>query len=1575
MPTTETFMGNPKMASWLTTLLLSALAISVSPHKVLTRTSEVERALNPVLSSYEVLRFEPGEIERQIRTDGELRFRFDETYFHFNLKPHDMRAPNYRAVETGPGGVRRMLPPQPVRTFKGTLAGREDTRVRFNLTGRGVEGVVFASEGWIYLEPLRNYLPSAQAGELVVYRHANVKPGEDFQCGVSLPERLQRGVARVEARTQTETSDGPTNYVVDVATEADYEYVQEFGGSAEANSKIEGILNVVEGVYQSELLLQIRIDFQHAWATKDESYPYTATNANDLLNQFADYWNTHYATQEDYDLAHLWSGYSLDFFSGLAHLGTVCKSRSRSYGLSRYVYGNPKLDYSTPAHEIGHNFGAVHPEFLADSCVNTVMVGGALGSGRDPKVTFCQFSRQEIADHVADYNSCLATQTITLQPPSGCTAMAPSSSSINLTWEDNSTNESGFVVQRRRLGSGIWAQIETTAADATTFSNERLFSESTYIYRVQAFNDSESSAYSNEAEATTTVGSPVVADWRIHTIAGKSDNGDTGPATEAVLGDPQGLAVDSSGNLYIADARNDRIRKVNSSGNITTIAGTGVEGYSGDGGKAVEAKLDGPRGVTVDGSGNLYIADSGNRRIRKVDTSGNITTVAGTGVEGYSGDGGKAVEAKLGAPLGVTVDGSGNLYIADSSNRRIRKVDTSGTITTVAGTGVWGFSGDGGTATEARLSFPRGLALDTSGNLYIADATNCRVRRVDASGNISTVAGTGVCEDNAGLESNNGDGGQATEADLGYMIGLALDSAGNLYIADTTNNRVRKVDTSGTITTVAGTGRWGYSGDGGRAVEAWLGAPLGLAVDASGNLYIGHADGQRVRKVDTSGIITTFAGIGESGFSGDGGPAVSARLNHPTGLAVDNSGNLYIADSENHRIRRVDSSGIITTIAGTGVPGFSGDGDPAIGARLFEPKGVAVDNSGNLYIADHQNFRVRKVDTSGIMTTIAGNGANNTFGPDGVPATKSSVNGPGGVAVDAAGNVYIADMGNSQIRKVDTSGIITSVAGIRARGDFSGDGGPAVSTRLNHPTGLAVDTSGNLYIADSGNDRIRRVDTSGTITTVAGIGDAIDSPGTGPAIEAVLHSPGSVAVDSSGNLYITDTWNDRIRRVDSSGILTTIAGAGVRGDSGDGGPAIEAQLNWPSGVAVDDSGNVYVADTDNHRIRFLTTDTTAPTVDSIAIASVPLSQATYSAKEVIRVMVTFSEPMAVAGMPQLAIEVGEVDRAAVYESGMGAVLLFAYPVNEGDSDTDGVSIGANGLTLGDGRIRDLAFNDAELSHNGLSADAGHKVEGIRPRLAETGGAVVDGAALTLTYDEPLDEESVPPENAFTVSGGNRARTVSEVAVAGRAVVLTLDPEAEPGEAGIQVSYRVPTGTGASPVRDGVGNEALGLSNQGVTNTTRPKVRTVEISSDPGSDRTYAAGDDIHVTVTFSGTVAVTGSPQLRLELGGGLRTADYESGTGTAALVFEYEVAEGESDIDGVGVEADSLSGGTIKDTSDNPAELDHEGLAADAGHKVDGDRPRLAASGGAVVNGTTLTLTYNEPLAGSSSPRRTTSQ
>ena len=343
--------------------------------------------------------------------------------------------------------------------------------------------------------------------------------------------------------------------------------------------------------------------------------------------------------------------------------------------------------------------------------------------------------------------------------------------------------------------------------------------------------------------------------------------------------------------------------------------------------------------------------------------AGTITTIAGTGEYGYGGDGGPAVDAQLSRPWGVAVDGEGNLYIADGDNGRIRKVDSSGTIDTVAGTGRLGFSGDGGPATAARLRFPSGVATDDAGSLYIADQHNQRIRKVDSSGIITTIAGTGA-------RGYGGDGGPAAQARLNHPHGVATDGAGNVYIADYGNQRIRKVDTSGVITTVAGTGELGgrVSGDGGLAVEAQLRNAHGVAMDGAGNLYIADTEGDRIRKVDSSGVITTVAGTGEGGHGGDGGPATAATLKYPTGVAVDDAGNLYIVDCYDHRIRKVDSSGFITTIAGTGEGGHEGDGGPASQAQLNYPRRVALDGAGSLYITDTGNNRIRVVRLKSLLT-------------------------------------------------------------------------------------------------------------------------------------------------------------------------------------------------------------------------------------------------------------------------------------------------------------------------------------------------------------------------------------------------------------------------------------------------------------------------------------------------------------------------------------------------------------------------------------------------------------------------------
>jgi uncharacterized protein (TIGR03437 family) len=632
-------------------------------------------------------------------------------------------------------------------------------------------------------------------------------------------------------------------------------------------------------------------------------------------------------------------------------------------------------------------------------------------------------------------------------------------------------------------------------------------------------------------------------------------------------------AIDASGNVYFASPSLNAVFKADPSGVVTRVAGTGVAGMGGNGGPALQAQLTGPQSVALDAEGNLYVADSGNLLVKKVDTSGNISTVAGDNNWGYTGDGGPATAAQIGFPWGVAVGPSGNLYISDILNDVVREVSPSGTISTVAGNGSFGYSGDGATATSAQLSLPEGLAADASGNLYIADTVNQRVRMVSTAGIITTVAGNGI-------PGYSGDGGPATSAKLWEPTDVAVDAAGDLFIADESNSRVRKVAAGGTITTVAGSGSQGYSGDGAGATGAQFNGLCGLALDNSGNLYIMDCGNQRIREV-AAGIVTTFVGGGIN----DGGLGVFANLNQPTAVARDNAGNTYVADPGNNRIRKVAADGTIATIAGTGITGSSGDGAPAANAQLNAPRGVALDASGNLYIADTGNFRIRKMDASGNISTVAGSGTAGYSG-DGASALKARIGYIYGLALDAAGNLYIADVTHNVVRKVTAAGAISTVAGTGIAG-YSGDGAAATKAQLNGPYDVAVDTAGNLYIADYNNNCVRIVSKSGTITTFAGTGTAGYSGDGGAAASAQLFNPSGVAVDTAGNLYIADTGNSLIRMVSSSGVITTVAGNGTYAYTGDGGLATAAALDFPSAVAVDATGNVAVADQSNNAIRLL----------------------------------------------------------------------------------------------------------------------------------------------------------------------------------------------------------------------------------------------------------------------------------------------------------------------------------------------------------------------------------------------------
>ncbi len=350
-----------------------------------------------------------------------------------------------------------------------------------------------------------------------------------------------------------------------------------------------------------------------------------------------------------------------------------------------------------------------------------------------------------------------------------------------------------------------------------------------------------------------------------------------------------------------------------------------------------------------------------------------------------------------------------------------------------------------------------GMVLLIAGLLYAIDASNT----------INTVAGDGN-------GTFAGDGGQAKDASLNSPTDIAFDTDGNIIFADSLNHRVRMIDVSGVITTIAGTGDGDFSGDGGQAKNAKLHLPQGIAIDANGNILIADSENHRIRQIDVSGVITTIAGTGESGFDGDGGPAKAAKFNLPKDIAIDANGNIIIVDGSNHRVRMIDVSGVITTIAGTGTLGFSGDGGQAKNAQLHGPEGVMIDPDGNILIADTNNQRIRMIDVSGVITTIAGNGNTGTAG-DGGQATDAQLNFPTDVAFDSDDNLIIADTAGHRIRMIDTSGVITKVAGNGA--GFSGDSGPAGSSQLRFPTSVAIDNDDNLYIADTTNNRLRKITT------------------------------------------------------------------------------------------------------------------------------------------------------------------------------------------------------------------------------------------------------------------------------------------------------------------------------------------------------------------------------------------------------------------------------------------------------------------------------------------------------------------
>jgi len=719
----------------------------------------------------------------------------------------------------------------------------------------------------------------------------------------------------------------------------------------------------------------------------------------------------------------------------------------------------------------------------------------------------------------------------------------------------------------------------------------------------------------------------LLAQYAISTVAGGGPNNLT--ALSASIGYPGGVALDAAGNTYIADSHSSHIFKVDTTNNLTVVAGNGTHGYAGDGGPATSAALSGPEGVFVDASGNIFIADTQNSVIREVTASnGNIITVAGTGAAGYSGDGGLATSAQLYDPYGVFVDSAENIFIADTDNCLIRKV-SGGNISTVVGNPLatpapCSYSGDGGPATSAQLDEPFGVFVDSSGNIFIADTQNSAIRVVNPgtqpitlaqiviqSGDIQTVAGISYDSGEGSACMFTGDTGPATSAYLCQPAGVFVDGSENIFIADTANFAIREVATTGTITTVAGTlGTAGYTGDNAAATSATLNYPNSVVVDASSDIFIADTDNFVIREVTASNsFIQTIIGNNTLAYSGDSGLAVNAELSSPASVSIDAAGDIFIADSENSAIREVvAASGDIQTAAGNGTlcalsTALCGDTGLATSAQLNNPQGVFLDASGNIFIADTADNRIRVVNTttaaitvagiaisSQTIATVAGTGTGGYSGDTGA-AISAELSSPYGVFVDSNENIFIADTGNNVIREVSSSGIITTVVGNNTEctpaGATCGDGGAATSAQLSSPAGVFVDATEDIFIADTFDNRIREVTAStGIIATVAGTGARGYSGDGSAATSALLDSPYGVYVDTAGDIFIADTQNFVIREV-LAGNIQTVAGNNTQGFSGDGGQSTLAELNSPTGLFGNAAGNLYVADTDNTRIRQL----------------------------------------------------------------------------------------------------------------------------------------------------------------------------------------------------------------------------------------------------------------------------------------------------------------------------------------------------------------------------------------------------
>jgi sugar lactone lactonase YvrE len=635
-----------------------------------------------------------------------------------------------------------------------------------------------------------------------------------------------------------------------------------------------------------------------------------------------------------------------------------------------------------------------------------------------------------------------------------------------------------------------------------------------------------------------------------------------GTGGDARFYNPEGVATDAGGNVYVADLSNYLIRKITPSGVVTTLAGTAGRSGSADG-VGTSAQFGEVYALTVDSAGNVLVSDYGNSTIRKITPDGVVSTLAGRAGATGSTDG-TGSNARFAFPYGIAIGSDGNIYVADRGNRLMRKITPGGTVSTIAG--LVGFGGVvDGTGSAARFSGLEGLAADGNGNLYVVDNTNSVIRKVTINGVVTTIAGSTVGNAN----------GAGTAAQFNNPAGIACDASGNIYVADTSNYSIRKITPDGTVSRFAGGGFVGYAEGAGSTVLFNL--PRGIAVDALGNFYVADRNNQTIRKLTPAAVSSTLAGPGGNTGSSDG-TGSAARFYRPRKVVVDHAGNLFVTDSFNATIRKITPTGTVTTFAGT-AGSYNYIDATGTAARFETPYGLCIDASDKLFLTDLYYNVVRTITPAGLVRSYCGQpnliGAN----IDGT-ADVARFSSPEGLAIDSGGNLFIADTLNHTIRKVTTDGIVSTYAGVA--GVPGSVDGSARSALFYQPEGLAIDTAGNLYVSEFGNSTIRKITPSGVVSTVAG------SPGQTGAVDgrgttARFNNPEALAVDASGNLFVADSNNDTIRKIAPDGTVTTIGGKAITAGFLDG-TAGNARFYVPSGIAVDDVGAIYIVNAFNATI-------------------------------------------------------------------------------------------------------------------------------------------------------------------------------------------------------------------------------------------------------------------------------------------------------------------------------------------------------------------------------------------------------